>query len=83
MYQLGGTENAAHHQAAVRNWQGCERITPTAVHALAGDPTGPRQAYPGTAQAPAPGPLFDKEEGPWKDLLSGMPPMVWRVQAII
>jgi len=26
--RLGKAENAAHRQASVRNWQGCERITP-------------------------------------------------------
>ena len=78
MVWVGRPENAAHRQAAVRNWQGCERITPHS-RALSGLGAPPAHDRPhiSAAQDPAPGPLFGQEEGalerpPFRDAAIGL-----------
>lgn len=75
---VGRPENAAHRQAAVRNRQGCERITPHS-RALSGLGAPPAHDRPhiSAAQDPAPGPLFGQEEGalerpPFRDAAIGL-----------
>ena len=82
---VGKPENAALRQASVRNWQGCKRITPLqpCMRRLGAPPAHDRPhsiCSPGSCIGPS---FLWRREGPWKDLLSGMPPRDWRVQAII
>ena len=75
---MGRPENAAHRQASVRNWQGCERITPHS-RALSGLGAPPARDRPhnSAAQGPAQGPLFGQEGGalerpPFRDAANGL-----------